>query len=379
MLDKILHSLYSAAGGSSDWSCFLDDWSEVIGGEKAVFFTQSFESDEVGTSVLSRWDPDSWVDYGNYYAGINSWMEVEDRLRPGTAVVGQQLCPDHQLFRSEFYNDWLKREGVFHAIGGVIIRDGAWCSKVSVLRSKERGCYSSKDYEMACTLMPHMQTAVELHNRIARLESVLDNALDALDRLPLGAVLLSAEGKVIFQNRSASLLLARGDGLSVAQEGRFIASNKEDAVRLKSVITSALSLNVFASIHKNGFMLIRRKSGADPYQLLVSPFRNSEFSESEQKPAAVIFITDPDTGFRPRAEAISALFNLTPQEGRVAELITDGHSVATSSELLEVTIGTLRQHLKSIYRKTDTDGQSGLARKILRSPLATLDRDKDGM
>jgi DNA-binding CsgD family transcriptional regulator len=59
---------------------------------------------------------------------------------------------------------------------------------------------------------------------------------------------------------------------------------------------------------------------------------------------------------------------LTPTEALVATLLTDGETVAEIAHGLEVSVFTVRAHLRSIFVKTGVNRQAALIRLLLTDP-----------
>ena len=67
-----------------------------------------------------------------------------------------------------------------------------------------------------------------------------------------------------------------------------------------------------------------------------------------------------------RRERMAQLFGLTQTEVRLAAYLADGGSVAGYAEQFEVSVGTVRSQLKSVFAKTGVNRQSALAALIPR-------------
>jgi hypothetical protein len=52
--------------------------------------------------------------------------------------------------------------------------------------------------------------------------------VDAVDVLPLGIILVDGTGRVVFTNRAAADVLARGEGIAHACDGRLAASRSTE-------------------------------------------------------------------------------------------------------------------------------------------------------
>jgi DNA-binding CsgD family transcriptional regulator len=58
--------------------------------------------------------------------------------------------------------------------------------------------------------------------------------------------------------------------------------------------------------------------------------------------------------------ALCDLFGLTSREAAIAMLLADGHGLEEIARRLRMAIGTARNHLKSVFEKTDTTRQAEL-------------------
>ena len=65
--------------------------------------------------------------------------------------------------------------------------------------------------------------------------------------------------------------------------------------------------------------------------------------------------------------SVARLFDLTPQEGKLALLLAAGHTISEASEQLGVAVSAARNYSKSIYAKLDIRGQHDLVRLVSKS------------
>ena len=102
-------------------------------------------------------------------------------------------------------------------------------------------------------------------------------------------------------------------------------------------------------------------------QVSVVPFHSSQML-FDAFPCALVFVTDPDRQSASRASILSNLYQLTPAECRLADLLLQGRDLAEAATSMRITRGTARFMLKSVFRKTDTHRQSELTRFLLCLP-----------
>jgi DNA-binding CsgD family transcriptional regulator len=118
-----------------------------------------------------------------------------------------------------------------------------------------------------------------------------------------------------------------------------------------------------------GAMLISRQPPKRPLQLVVTPFQSREILLAD-RPAALVFLSDPEARSTSRGQLMQQLYRLTQTESRLANLLAHGYTLAEAAEQMEISVDTVRFHLKQIFRKTGTCRQSELMRTILSLPGA---------
>jgi PAS domain-containing protein len=90
---------------------------------------------------------------------------------------------------------------------------------LSVIRSKAGGPVSEADRESTRELVPHLQTALGLQQRIAGQDARLEYASDALDYLPGCLIVTDSGGRILHMNRRAEAFLKSRNGLSFGVDG----------------------------------------------------------------------------------------------------------------------------------------------------------------
>ncbi|HZT18843.1 MAG TPA: hypothetical protein VFA23_05525, partial [Dongiaceae bacterium] len=106
----------------------------------------------------------------------------------------------------------LKAKGVGSGLLAAVWRLG---DGVLVLWRRDHAGRKKSDLQRIALLGPHLRRAVQAARRFAELGLERAKALDALDRLPRGVLLLQAKGQVGFVNAAAREILARADGLVI--------------------------------------------------------------------------------------------------------------------------------------------------------------------
>jgi DNA-binding CsgD family transcriptional regulator len=82
-------------------------------------------------------------------------------------------------------------------------------------------------------------------------------------------------------------------------------------------------------------------------------------------PAPVlVFLNDPYVVDRTLATLFQGMFDLTPTEARLCSALARGLTLSDAATELGSTIGTVRSHLQRLFRKTGTNRQPELLRRL---------------
>ena len=116
-------------------------------------------------------------------------------------------------------------------------------------------------------------------------------------------------------------------------------------------------------------MTISRAFGGRPLNVLVTPVVAHKALRIEVGTAAIVFVGDPEAREDTDEELLRMLYGLSDAEARVAALLVRAKSVKEVSEGLQVSLNTVRTHLKRIFEKTGTRRQAELVQLVLQSPV----------
>ena len=212
-----------------------------------------------------------------------------------------------------------------------------------------------------------MERALELSWEFARERGARYALLDVLDQLPTAIVVVDAEAHPVMINAAAEGILALSDGMLVNGK-RLEALWHAERARLAQLIAAACAATNGGSSGAGGHLTITRPSGFRPFLVIVSPLPRAHCDHvGRRRPVAAVVIKDPQaepqTSAASRRE-IAELYELTPAEERLLDLILDGSGLFEAAEQLGVSRNTARTHMKRIYAKTGTRRQAELVRRL---------------
>jgi DNA-binding CsgD family transcriptional regulator len=215
--------------------------------------------------------------------------------------------------------------------------------------------------------LSHLRRGVQVHQRLSRLQSERDAALEVLDRLPLGVILLDGKGRPAAYNRSAEDILDRADALTLNSEG-LAATTSSQTAALRKLIHDAVSAGTAGKEGAGGVMALPPATGLRPLALVIAPVCELDRVREQDELAAVLFVSDPEEQFETAHETLERLYGLTHAEARITVLLSQGKPLAEAAEILGIGTGTARAHLKHVFGKTGTRRQAELVRLVVTGP-----------
>lgn len=214
-------------------------------------------------------------------------------------------------------------------------------------------------------ILPQLRTALRMRHELASLQGQVSDLQAVLQTRAVGIVLVDSQGKSVFANRAAEMILSVGDGLRL-RGGRFTVDCASELARLQALIGSAIQTAWGRSITGGGSCLISRRYGV-PLRLSVQPLPlDSALSEAgrARRAAVVIVLRAADTQPPPPAALLRDYYGLSPAEARLALQLYEGHSLTSTAQMNDVAVGTARAQLKAVFRKTGVGRQIDLQRLL---------------
>jgi len=362
----LVDEIYAAAEDPSNWSRVLRRVTSAVGATASAMVFEDLLCHTASVAEMVGFDDPTWVDrYRTYYAAHNPWMERGTRnglFMSGNVITSQQVMPDAELLRTEYYADFLRGLDLHHLTGAVLLREPDTLSHLSILRPRRDGPFDDGDVRLLEDLAPHLRRAFRIHQKMAHIAAEREAISDALDRVPVGVLVFGAGREPLRVNRVAAELCASQDGLSLGKNGLAADSSAENE-RLRRAL--ALARGVPGQPRSGSAMVVSRRSGRRPFSVMVSPLSGAARFGPDGA-TVVVFVTDPERCVD-AGSLWSRLYCLTPAETALAGRLADGWDLAAAADALRITIGTARVHLKHLFAKTETHRQSELVRTLLLS------------
>jgi DNA-binding CsgD family transcriptional regulator len=350
-------------------------WSTV-----GPVLARTLDAPSAGLIVVNPGDKPHWLSQTDnlselrgpheaYYHRHDVWAQRAAQIEMSRIFVSQELIPDAEFARTEFYQDFCRVAGVFRVIGTVFPICNGTVGILGIHRARRAADWSEADRTLVHRVFPHLKRALELRQHLAAADMERQAAFDALERTGVATLVVVGDGRVLYASVEAEKLLREGGALQV-RSGKLTAASPATAARLAQLIEGAVDTATARGVSTGGALKIDREDRL-PLTMLVAPFRPARDGFGAPVPAAIVFVRDPER-LTAAGAALQALFGLTPAEASIAVELSQGRSMDEIVLAHGVSINTAKTHLKHILGKTGTTRQAELVALLLRS-VAALD------
>jgi DNA-binding CsgD family transcriptional regulator/PAS domain-containing protein len=331
----------------------------------------------IGLIYDAALDPAAWprvlnrlVDATAAHVGENRdpFRAMWQRDPPPGVPAPEQLTPRDDDTRTDFFREWVAPQQLVAAIAANIAAnmppDDDVCAALRLHRPWRNGDLDQDKSDLFAALIPHIRPAIQLQHRLAALEMQRASLAAAFDRLRDGVITVDDQFRITFSNRSAEEILAEGDGLIQDGEG-IAAATPAGTTALRRLVAAAPDGNALP--RPGGRCSLARRDGRSPLAVLVIPLHAEIAWVAPRRPAAVLFITDPDRDSRASSEALRRRFRLTHAETALLAEIVKGDGIQAAANRLGVSLATARTHLRHVFDKTGTQRQAELVGLAMNS------------
>ena len=211
-------------------------------------------------------------------------------------------------------------------------------------------------------LLPHLRRYVGQRQALAEAGALGTSLTELLDSTRSGVVQLDRRGRIVAANDVALDILRRGEGLY--DEGGFLrAASPEDDEALQGLLARALPPYGGQAI--GGSMMVRCAPPAPRLVVHVNPVGARHMDFRPRDAAALVLVFDAGARARVGPGSVAAVLGLTPTESEVAVLLAEGRSVRDIAAAMGRSYGTVRWHIKQIFKKLGISRQVELVRAVL--------------
>ena len=350
-----LDLLYTAPIELGQWVPAMERLADLTGGT-SVWLSRLSVADGLGSGITARIDPAMPRRYVEHYGRINPFAVKRDPRRYIRAWqpairFHEDFVPRDEVVRTEFYNDFLKPQGIGATMMIGLAADGMETCVLNVNTPADG--FIAGQIAVARRLHAHLRRAFDLTRRLGG--GGLDGDALASEHSDKAIFVVDAIGRVRHASPAAQRVTGADSGLRLS-DGCLAPSDRAASAMLLRLIGAAASR---ADSDPGGTVAIPRGI-APPLTATVTPLPRGVGGVFADARLALVCLTGCGIAPLDIAARLRTVFGLTAAEARVAVELLDGQSPREVAAKLGVSFHTVRNQLQSLYNKTTTSRQSAL-------------------
>ena len=366
--------IFAAAVEPSRWQGLMNNIRHASGGVRTHLFVHDQALGRAATEVNSGYDPDYVRSFLNHYSGINAWAPVFSSSPTGTVLSGMEMCPDADMEKTEFYNDWIRPQDDVIGGGGAVIWNDPRRTILfgGNIRRKDRDRLEGDWMRLVTMLASPLQQAFEM-SRTLMGKSLEQLALSSNERGHPAILVVSARRQLLYANPVAQSLLEEGGVVTLDAHSRVDFAEQSAATAFAGAI---FSIRLLDRTHATEFHATDPVTGGRylcrTARLAQDKAIEWSFAPLATAPEPCLLVTlQPLAQDRDTAALLKARFGLTQGEAAGSIALSEGKSPADIAGERGVSIHTVRNQLKAAMAKLGVHRQTELVREVLRVTAAS--------
>lgn len=362
-LSQLLSHSFTNIVASNDTMSLLHFMKSHFDCDYVTITTASRQQGMIGFVTTDDFTADLTEEYRDSYFGQCPRMQAFFGLAAGGStndnIADRVHGANGQM--SNHYRDWLARAACEHSVGMKLDGDRSWQRVLSLNWSSKGRSAARHAFPQSELIAPHLANYVAVRRSIDDEKTIRLGLDDRHNSGRSGYALVDSSGHLIDASPDFEEFLAMGQAMRI-QGNMLVPTMTAAAPLLRQLLDYTMSPARPAVIVPP--LRLVPPGGYLGFVYRVVALDGADGSLDWSHARALLSVTNLDARPEFSTSALMQMFSLTRREAQVAEQIANGRTTSDVAMHLQISIDTVRQHMKSIFAKTETGRQIDLARLI---------------
>lgn len=358
-ISELVGQIYDCVLNPSNWELVLNSVCEEFSFASAILGLMRAPDVrpicQYAVGVEPEWlarIPDFAPDMFALWGGIERMVGFPvDEPIVNTQAMDRALVKDNRYLK-----EWEAR-GMMDAVVTFIAKDAMLLGSVGFNRHRSAGAIREEEVNGLRLLSPHFRRAVTISNLFDMKSIEAATFGSALDSFGFGIILVDERLGIVHANRAAADILKSGDSIR-SDKGRLSLPENSASAALERAVGQAARDE--AGLGPMGIGIPARRD-SDPRVIHVLPLRRDTIRGGlAQRAVAALFIAPAANPPRTPIDALALIYDLTPAESKIFEMIAAGGTQAAIGRTLGIAPSTVKTHLLHLFEKTGSRRQADL-------------------
>lgn len=355
---ELLSLIYATATDNSNWQRFCDAFA-AYNGEPVLLFGHDICVDRSLGIMGGDIDPAELDRYHAHFASQNPWMHMNLALPVGAVGVSDAALPRRELFKTEFYNDWLRHQDNIVAGPAMICHrsKSRMLAMAGPCRARRVDDKLTQTVRLFESLAPHLMRSISISSAFSDGKRF---SFRHTEFSPHAIFFLCHSGRVAHANRAALEFMKQSSLIRIDHASRLSTSTARLVDHLKKT-AKAINKNNFAAIPPP-VAIHSERHGRLIFHSHVFPIEDTQsFPQTVwSDPVAGAIVVAGIIGLADELDfqAVAVSLGASPAEARLADALMRGQSLYEYANANELSRHTVRNQMRALLHKTDTRNQA---------------------
>jgi len=228
--------------------------------------------------------------------------------------------------------------------------------------------WSREDRTHLARLLPIIHKSVAIKKRLSWNDDIAELVDKVFAEIPRGFIAMMPDRTVVMADQVARDLIKDGALLSLV-DGKLALRDGQSHAELMATLESIETLPPAALGSFRWRKNLSGRAGPESYLAVTKGFEfdNWRRESTPSKRVAVMVLQNQQLVDSIDTAQVEEFFDLTPAQARVVVALAKGESAETAAATLNISVNTVRSHLRSIYAKLEVSNKSQMLHRVMSS------------
>jgi DNA-binding CsgD family transcriptional regulator/PAS domain-containing protein len=357
----IVGQIYDCVLLPKKWETTIATIQDVFGWHNSVLGVYSFHHNnpqfQISLGVPEEYkhitmDPSYMPDVFALWGG----RERIDAAPLEEPVLQSQMGNRDDWSDNKYFQAFAVPQGITDAVTIGLARDNSMVATLTGGRHASRGPFTDDELAGLRILAPHLGRAVTISNLFDSLNGRFEMLSATFETNRAGIILVDQQLSILHTNSQALEMLGGGNPIRMVN-GKLVLREDLSQSALVAGVASAQ-----AKMGGRGTGIPTKRNDGSILLVHIFPLKDAVIRQGVASRATAAVIVAPSPGpIDLNSETLSLLYDLTPAECRIVNLLVEGLTMAEAAARLGIAPSTVKTHVLRIYEKTGTHRQMELA------------------
>ena len=355
---ELVSLIYAAATDNSLWQSVCDELYKHTKSPVKMFGHSVRTYESLGL-IGAGWDPAELDSYHRYYGDLNPWMQMDVAMPVGMVGVSDQAVSREDLFKTEFYNDWLRPQEDLIAGSAMICyrSNDKFVAMVGACRARDVDNTLPDMTGLLETLSSHITQSITISTV---LQNGNNGSMQHLQTSRYGIMLVHHSGRIGFVNATAEHFLSASSVACITPTGKLRTKDEKLQGYFSRAVRAMQNADYNGLPKPFPIPTLRRGRGVIHSHIFPDLAKHDFPGSVWSDPVAGAFVIAGRLGLSPSQSYVDmiASFGATPAEARIAQALMEGNSLYEFADANHLSRHTVRNQMRALLHKTGTRNQA---------------------